>query len=84
MELREYMKANKITHQAMGEKVGVSKQAITSMCDKRYNPSAQVAIRIEKITNGSVRVCDIRKCTRHCLPGCPCSKKTKEKKNENK
>lgn len=77
MNLRDYLKKYQMTQRELAEGVGVCKQTITSICDNRYNPSVSLAEKIEKFTNGQVTIIDIRRCTRYCLPGCPCSKNKK-------
>lgn len=55
MDLREYMFFNKVTAQALSEKVMVSRHYISMISCKRARPSRRLAKSIEEATDGRVK-----------------------------
>ena len=75
MKIREYLDLTGCTQKDMAEAIGVCDQYIWNIASGVSNPSASVAHRIYEWSDGKILVSDIRKCNRHCAPGCACSKK---------
>jgi DNA-binding transcriptional regulator YdaS (Cro superfamily) len=54
MELDEYLFRNKITKTSFADKIGVHRNYLHQILRKERAPSPQLAIKIEKETNGAV------------------------------
>jgi transcriptional regulator with XRE-family HTH domain len=61
MDLREYLKLNKIKQKNFADDVGISEAYISLILSGRRMPSVPVALQIEKASKGKVRAIDILK-----------------------
>lgn len=75
MKIKEYLEKNKCVLEDISSVVGVTKQYMWMISSGRVNPSAQLAEKIHEWSNKEIAIHEIRKCTKTCAKGCPCSKK---------
>lgn len=54
MTLREYAKQNGITQAALADALGIKQAAVSLIMAGKNRPSLEVAVKIERITKGSV------------------------------
>lgn len=59
MRLSEYLKETKLTQEEFAALVGVTRPFITNILNGKRNPSIQLAIRIDEVTNGKVPLKDL-------------------------
>lgn len=77
MKLREYLDQEGLIIQDLANAMNTSWTYAWRVIKGLSNPSAMVALQIEKWTKGKVKVYEIRKCTKHCGNNCDCSKRDK-------
>ena len=75
MKLRDYLKKHNITQEKFAELIGVTRPWVTCIVNEQRNPSINVIIAIEKVTNGEVTTKDLFN------PKAP-SRPTRKKKKE--
>lgn len=54
MNLRKYLRGNKIRYRAFAEKLGINEQSLRNIVAGTSRPSLLLALKIEKLTNGEV------------------------------
>lgn len=63
MELRLYLKKNRLTVNEFCEKVNYSRTHVSAVINKRFRPSKKLAKLIEQATNGEVTMEEILEST---------------------
>ena len=59
MKLVKYLKVNGLTHKKFAEMIGVTRPLVTYIVNERKNPSINVIVRIEQVTEGKVTAKDL-------------------------
>ena len=78
MNIREYLDKTKYTLKDLSEVLGVHEQYVWNISGGKSNPSARISQKISDWSKGEIKVYEIRKCTRNCTLGCPCSQRPPE------
>ncbi len=73
MELKEYLKKNKIKIGDLAEILGVHRNHLSAIINKRYVPSILLARQIVKLTKGDVTVNEL--IPQEEVKFCPCCKR---------
>lgn len=74
MKIKDYLEKTKASLQEVADAVGVTKATIWMISGGKLNPSASLAQKISEWSRGEIAINEIRKCTKTCSKGCPCSK----------
>lgn len=69
--LHEWLHKNRMTRKELAEKSGMSRATVSMMASGRYAPGARAATKIEKATNGEVKVADLIAIGRDVQPAKP-------------
>lgn len=60
MELRDWLHKNRIYTSKFADMIGISRQYMMNIKNKKYSPSLELALNISHATNGEVSVDEIR------------------------
>lgn len=72
-KLSDAIDKSDMTKKEFAGKLGVTVDCIYQIVAGVRNPSMHLAQHMYDLLDGAVHMSEIRKCTKHCFRGCPCS-----------